>query len=170
MNFPVDRLANVGSEPPFTYLSSFPMAFSNSLSPIRPSPKSEGSVQGMKLTVAKQGSSLDSHGKRKLLDNWEDSPLGKKMSSSSGSLFSPLSGPPIILEAVHDLFDEDDKMLAELKLQRKKLQVRKHWVISDMKKEFMLLLQAKKSELAKLFPKESKMAEEAGLTMPPPSL
>lgn len=60
-------------------------------------------------------------------------------------------------------------VLAELKFQRKKLQVRTYRVLIDMHIELMLLLKSEESGLDKKALGESKVAEEAGLSMLPPS-
>lgn len=46
--------------------------------------------------------------------------------------------------------------------------MRKHQVLLDIHKELLLLLQSKEAGLVENIPEQSKMAEEAGLTMPQP--
>lgn len=57
--------------------------------------------------------------------------------------------PPVCPVVITDsyLLDEDDLVLADLKVQRKKLNVKKHKVLSEIQNELLVLLQPAESEL-----------------------
>lgn len=80
----------------------------------------------------------------------------------STDVSSPIQGAPLLADA-------DDVILADLKLQRKKLNVKKHKVLTAMQTELLVLLQSAESKLVEN-PEDSKWAEAADLSVPSPAL
>ncbi|KAB1212384.1 hypothetical protein CJ030_MR5G020709 [Morella rubra] len=94
------------------------------------------------------GASLDRNtgkGKRKLCSGWDDDPCEKRMGSPAN--FSSIHN--VVPTTTNDdpALGEDDMVLADLKTQWKKLNVKKHKVLTEMKNELLVLLQSAKSEL-----------------------
>lgn len=150
---PASGATAVSSGPPSSdKLSQTALFYSTSVDPVTPLPR---------VTAVDKG-------KLKMVKIEEDGMRSKKFSSPSGVMFhSPFSNQDR-LELPEESSVEQDVVLAELKSQRKKVHVKKHQAIFEMQKELLRLIQSVESGLDDHIPGESKLVEEAGLTMPPP--
>lgn len=113
-----------------------------------------------------QASGVDK-GKRILVDAWEDSPRLKKVTSPVDfSFVSTNESSPV--QGSLSLVDEDDVVLADLKLQRKKLNIKKHKVLTEMQNELLVLLQSADSDFV-ANSEDAKWAEAAELSLLSPA-
>ncbi|KAB1226574.1 hypothetical protein CJ030_MR1G016576 [Morella rubra] len=94
------------------------------------------------------GASLDRNigkGKQKLRSGLDDDPHEKRMGSLATFCFIHNVVPTTTIDDL--ALEEEDMVLADLKTQRKKLNVKKHKVLTEMKTELLVLLQLAESEL-----------------------
>ncbi|KAB1199884.1 hypothetical protein CJ030_MR0G010410 [Morella rubra] len=107
--------------------------------------------------------------KKKLFDSEEECERVKKVSSPVGFSFLRNATPPQNLIPPSSLKDDDDDIVfADLKLHRRKMNVKKRKVLTEMQNELMMLLQSAKFGLA-INSEEENWAEAADLSAPSPA-
>lgn len=106
-------------------------------------------------------------GKRKLLEAWENNPRSKKVRSPEG-FSNALYGASPINQSCLSLEDDDDVVLANLKLQRKKVHVKKHKVLTAMQNNLIALPQSAASDVVGNL-EDPKWAEAADVSAPSPA-